>query len=1295
MRQIKFLLFSFLLISLAGNFAFSSHVAGSNISVVYTGTPNTYQVTLSLFRDCSGVSAPTNPAISLDNDCGVSGQVEVLPLILQQEISALDFSQCPDVSTCSDGTLPGMQLYQYQAIITLDPCDSWTIGYSLFARNQSVNTGGGGSYVETIINTATNATNTTPIVLWSPTNGFDPIPYGCVNTDKNYALNVVDPDGDSLVFSLVGALQGPGQPVNYNPPATATSPISGMTIDPQTGLMNFNASMAGNYVITVLIEEFDSNGNLLSSVMHDFLFVVEVCANNSPVAPNSIVNYTAVNTNAIYDPMTNTISMCIGDEFCFDVTFTDPDQDSIALESNVTDILPGATFTQTHISKDTVIGTVCWEYQAGYSGSVINIVAKDVICVPGSSTFAINLNIPPYLNVSFDDSICGIQTADLSATGAGPITWSVISGEPIVIGTNFSCNQCNTPVATPSITTTYLVEDNSVCNLTDTITVTVAQNFGGLDVKVFTPDTLICPGDCVEVDGYTEEEENIPITTSPWLFGQFTDETVPTNSVVDIPNAVAVAQMAPFTTIQPNMICEVCVDIEHPRIGDLRLDLVAPDGAVHTLANQNGGAGANYLNTCFTMTHPTGLALPSITTGLAPFPGPHLPLGNLNTALLGSPIGNSSQGLWRLRVHNLGSTGPALVDTWSIKMCKDSLRAFPSSFFAWDNNDGMPLVDTVDPVVCPQFGGQYVLSAFNADYCFVTDTININFHPLPDPGNDTTVQICLDAGTVNLFDYLGGTPIAVGTWEDVNGNPVNPIINSANILDMQPYKYTAESVNGCLDSSFLTVDLIDVDLTNTTTSMPLCFGDANGEITVIATTTGANPLTYSISSTPGQQASNVFTGLADGTYDVNAIYTLPNGDQCVKTETGVILTEPDLLEIKSFTVNGISPAVSDPDITTIVSPLELKACDYKSIPMSVISQGGNPNEAHQYEWYMDNISVGQGATFESINNVPGPGYVVLSDNNNVCPNDTAYYFLEHYDNIFPSFTSLKAEGCVELEVVFQDNSNEVAGGDNGYQDIRLSFSNGDAIPPIAKGGQGSYIFREAGQYDVTIDITSINANTTGSTRALHECKYDTTYLQYVEAYPLPDVRFIPNPAQITVYEPTTTMQNLSPQSGSFDATAFAWDFTKNAEPATSNQRNPEVNYPDGIPGRYPVSLTGSYNPIPSDPNEVCSSTVRGEVQIINDVNIFAPNIFTPDGNSFNETWGISINGIDIYEFELTIYNRYGEVVFKSFNPEGRWDGTFGNSGEIVQDGTYPWIITAKDAIDDNKYEFKGTINVVK
>jgi gliding motility-associated-like protein len=960
------------------------------------------------------------------------------------------------------------------------------------------------------------------------------------------------------------------------------------------------------------------------------------------------------------------------------------------LESNVLDILPGATFTENYVSVDTVICTICWTYQSGYSGFIINIIPKTIECVQSSSKFSINLNIPPYLNVSDDISICGIQTPDLSATGQGPITWTVISGEAMS-PTNFSCNQCNTPVATPSITTTYLVEDNSICQLTETVTVKVADNFGGIDVDIFTPDDSLCPLDCIDVKGFTEEETNIPKTAGPWTWGgpiPNITEDVPTNSIVDVPVPVAVAQMAPFTTIQPGMICEVCVDIEHPKVGDLKLDLVAPDGAVFTLSDQNGGAGANYLNTCFTMTHPNGLALPNVALGaLAPFPGPHLPQGNLSTALIGSPIATTSGGAWRLRVHNLGSTATAVVDRWSIKFCKDNFLSFPSSFFAWDNPDGMPLVDTVSPTICPQFGGQYILTAYNADFCFVNDTINIGLYPLPDPGNDATEPVCLDAGVIDLFSYLGGTPHPVGTWE-TSGNPVNPLINSADITDMQVFKYIAESVNGCLDSAFLTIDIIEVEITNTPLTMPLCNGDCNGEIEVIATTTGLNPLTYSI-STPGtpNQAGNIFNNLCDGTYDVTAIYTLPSGIECTATSTGLTLVEPILLEITNFDVNLLTPAGANPvDMTTLANPLEVLACDYKSIPLKITSQGGNPGGTHEYGWYMDNGFVGLGQNWTSPSNIEGPGYVVLSDG--FCPTDTAFFTLGHYDNIEPKYT-VSDNGCVPLDVTLTDVSETVAGGNNAYQSVLFSFSNGAGTPTVPAGTSKEHTFNEAGFYDVTIDISSTNINTGNPVlRNQHTCQYSYTDLsQSITVYALPEVEFVANPAQVTVFEPSTTLQNISPKGDIYDATSFEWEFV-NVEPAKSTEVSPSITFEEPNPGNYRVKVTGT------NAND-CAAQYFLDVQIINDVNIFAPNIFTPDGNSFNETWRVHINGIDIYEFELTIYNRFGQIVFQSFDSEATWDGTYGNTGNVVQDGTYPWVITAKDAIDDNKYQFKGTINIVK
>ena len=70
-----------------------------------------------------------------------------------------------------------------------------------------------------------------------------------------------------------------------------------------------------------------------------------------------------------------------------------------------------------------------------------------------------------------------------------------------------------------------------------------------------------------------------------------------------------------------------------------------------------------------------------------------------------------------------------------------------------------------------------------------------------------------------MFNYIGGTPHPVGRWEDPNGNPVNPIIDAANIpfnnqTNTYEYLYIAESVNGCLDSSLLTVEIVQLSIDN-------------------------------------------------------------------------------------------------------------------------------------------------------------------------------------------------------------------------------------------------------------------------------------------------------------------------------------------------------------------------------------------------------------------------------------------------------------------------------------------------
>lgn len=95
----------------------------------------------------------------------------------------------------------------------------------------------------------------------------------------------------------------------------------------------------------------------------------------------------------------------------------------------------------------------------------------------------------------------------------------------------------------------------------------------------------------------------------------------------------------------------------------------------------------------------------------------------------------------------------------------------------------------------------------------------------------------------------------------------------------------------------------------------------------------------------------------------------------------------------------------------------------------------------------------------------------------------------------------------------------------------------------------------------------------------------------------------------------------------------------------------------------------------------------------NEVVLFAPNAFTPDGDYYNDTWKVAISGIDAYDYHLVIFNRAGQIVFESYDPSGEWDGQFGP--ELAAEGVYPYLIQTGDAVTDKVYQFTGMISVFR
>ena len=96
--------------------------------------------------------------------------------------------------------------------------------------------------------------------------------------------------------------------------------------------------------------------------------------------------------------------------------------------------------------------------------------------------------------------------------------------------------------------------------------------------------------------------------------------------------------------------------------------------------------------------------------------------------------------------------------------------------------------------------------------------------------------------------------------------------------------------------------------------------------------------------------------------------------------------------------------------------------------------------------------------------------------------------------------------------------------------------------------------------------------------------------------------------------------------------------------------------------------------------------------------LWIPNSFTPGG--YNPIWRPYIADYDVrdYYYELTIYNRWGELIFQSYNYEEGWNGTMlDNSSEVVPQGVYAYIIKLKlkTNIFSKGEKFNGSINVLR
>jgi gliding motility-associated-like protein len=125
----------------------------------------------------------------------------------------------------------------------------------------------------------------------------------------------------------------------------------------------------------------------------------------------------------------------------------------------------------------------------------------------------------------------------------------------------------------------------------------------------------------------------------------------------------------------------------------------------------------------------------------------------------------------------------------------------------------------------------------------------------------------------------------------------------------------------------------------------------------------------------------------------------------------------------------------------------------------------------------------------------------------------------------------------------------------------------------------------------------------------------------------------------------------------------------------------------------PLILIGTYTKDASG----CLAKAVYDVQMLEcDQLIQVPQAFTPDGDGINDYF--TIFGKNIVQYEIRIFNRWGELVYHSTNPDELndlnrgWDGT--HKGKLQNTATFVYYITARD-INNIPIELKGNVTLIR
>ena len=93
--------------------------------------------------------------------------------------------------------------------------------------------------------------------------------------------------------------------------------------------------------------------------------------------------------------------------------------------------------------------------------------------------------------------------------------------------------------------------------------------------------------------------------------------------------------------------------------------------------------------------------------------------------------------------------------------------------------------------------------------------------------------------------------------------------------------------------------------------------------------------------------------------------------------------------------------------------------------------------------------------------------------------------------------------------------------------------------------------------------------------------------------------------------------------------------------------------------------------------------------------MFAPNTFTPNNDGVNDIWTLVTDPSCWLEWQISVYNRWGQLVWESTTPGEVWVGSYSKGNHYIADGIYVYTAKGVGYNPTNTFQKSGYITIFR